>query len=91
MTYRGWEYKCTMGNNNSRPKICQVEPSHSQLMEDEPSLFPSSPWMITAVKGTEKQEKGIVGQRKTNLLPPLTGRHKIPDSVHLEPGEYCNH
>lgn len=80
-----------MGNSNSRPKICQVAPSHSQPMEDEPSLFPTSPWMITAVKGTEVQEKGIVGQRKTNHLPPLTGRHKIPNSVHLETGEYCNH
>ncbi|XP_067310597.1 uncharacterized protein [Pseudorasbora parva] len=75
-----------MGNSsNSRPKICQVAPSLGQPMEDEPSLLPTSPWMITAVKGTESQEKGIVGQ-KTNHLPPLTGRHEVPHIVHLEPG-----
>ncbi|RXN11334.1 hypothetical protein ROHU_030060 [Labeo rohita] len=55
-------------------------------MEDKPSLFPTSPWMITAVNGTEMQEKGIVGQKSSNRLPPLTGRHAIPNSVHLEPG-----
>ncbi|KAL0170548.1 hypothetical protein M9458_035144, partial [Cirrhinus mrigala] len=54
-------------------------------MEDEPSLFPTSPWMITAVKGTEMQEKGIVGQTSSIRLPPLTGRHAIPNFVHLEP------
>ncbi|XP_056101647.1 uncharacterized protein LOC130080314 isoform X2 [Rhinichthys klamathensis goyatoka] len=75
-----------MGNSNSRPKICQVAPSLDQPMEDEPSLLPTSPWMITAVKGTERQEKGIVGQRKTNHLPPLTGRHEVPHIVCLEPG-----
>jgi len=76
-----------MGNSNSRPKICQVAPSLDQPMKDEPSLLPTSPWMITAVKGTERQEKGIVGPRKTNHLPPLTGRHKVPHIVSLEPGQ----
>lgn len=80
-----------MGNSSSRPRICQVAPSHCQPMANEPSLFPSSSWMITAVKGAEMQEKGIVGQRNTNHLPPLTGRHKIPNSVNLKPGEYCDH
>ncbi|XP_067223344.1 uncharacterized protein [Chanodichthys erythropterus] len=73
-----------MGNSNSRPKICQVAPSLGQSMEDEPSLLPTSPWMITTGKGSERQEKGIVVQRKTNHLPPLTGRHKVPRIVHLE-------
>lgn len=80
-----------MGSSNSRPKICQVAPSHCPPMEDKPSLFPTSPWMITAVNGTEMQEKGIVGQKSSNRLPPLTGRHAIPNSVHLEPGEYCDY
>lgn len=79
-----------MGNSNSRPKICQVAPSLGQPMEEEPSLLPTSPWMITAVKGTERQEKGIVGQRKTNHLPPLTGRHEVPHIVRLEPGQWCD-
>lgn len=77
-----------MGNSNSRPKICQVAPSLGQSMEDEPSLLPTSPWMITTGKGSERQEKGIVVQRKTNHLPPLTGRHKVPHIVHLEQGQY---
>ncbi|XP_077094557.1 uncharacterized protein LOC143746551 isoform X3 [Siphateles boraxobius] len=75
-----------MGNSNSRPKICQVAPSLGQPMENEPSLLPTSPWMMTAVKGTERQEKGIVGQRKINHIPPLTGRHEVPHIVRLEPG-----
>ncbi|XP_056333190.1 uncharacterized protein LOC130244694 [Danio aesculapii] len=66
-----------MGSNSSRPKICQVAPSQSQPMEDKPSLLPTSPWMITVVKGTEMQEKGIVGQRKPNHLPPLTGAEEM--------------
>ncbi|XP_052001927.1 uncharacterized protein LOC127657252 [Xyrauchen texanus] len=75
-----------MGNSNSRPKICQVAPSHSQAVENEPSMLPTSQWMITAVQGTGMQEKGILGQGKTNHLPPLTGRQEVPHIVHLEQG-----
>lgn len=75
-----------MGNNNTRPKICQVAPSHEQAMEDEPSLLPASKWMITTVQGTEMQEKGILGQ-KSNHLPPLTGRQEVLHNVGLETGQ----
>nr|XP_055029201.1 uncharacterized protein LOC129418282 [Misgurnus anguillicaudatus] len=75
-----------MGNNNTRPKICQVAPSHDQALEDEPSLLPTSKWMITTVQGTEAQEKGILGQRKSIHLPPLTGRQEVHHNAHLEPG-----
>ncbi|KAI7804753.1 hypothetical protein IRJ41_017195, partial [Triplophysa rosa] len=55
-------------------------------MEDERSLLPASKWMITTVQGTEMQEKGILGQRKSNHLPPLTGRQEVPLNVGLETG-----
>lgn len=76
-----------MGNSNTRPKICQVAPSHDQALKDEPSSFPASKWMMTTVQDTGMQENGILGQRKSNHLPPLTGKQEVHHNVSLETGQ----
>ncbi|XP_028834113.1 uncharacterized protein LOC114788457 isoform X2 [Denticeps clupeoides] len=71
-----------MGSTNSRPKICQVAPSHVEIDGNLKPSYPNSEWMLSPMDRTHEQLQEVLGPQRNTKLPPLRQDVLLHSNLH---------